>query len=119
MANGEWMSSPMGDFKENPRMKVISEKGRASYFREITEEEYEEEQRAATLAAQLIEKPVVEEVLDQERNENFFQWEGVTYDVKKGDKTVRLLDHIEGWLRSGTMTVLMVCVFPFVLVLFY
>lgn len=113
MADGEWMSAPMGDFKENPRMKIINEKSRPSYFREMTEEEFLEEQRLAKQSAQLIEKSVVEENHEQERNENFIQWEGITYDVKNGDKTKRLLDHVDGWLRGGTLTALMVCVFSF------
>lgn len=111
MADGEWMSAPMGDFKENPRMKVIEEKGRASYFRELTEEEFLEEQKLAEEAAQLVEKSVVKENHEQERNEDFFHWENVTYDVKSGDKTNRLLDHVDGWLRGGTLTALMVCFF--------
>ncbi|KAH7317460.1 Pyoverdine/dityrosine biosynthesis protein-domain-containing protein [Rhexocercosporidium sp. MPI-PUGE-AT-0058] len=45
MADGEWMSAPMGDFKENPRMKIINENGRPSYFREMAEEEFQEEER--------------------------------------------------------------------------
>src|SRR4051794_32666903 len=82
MADGEWTSAPMGDFKVNPRMKVISEKGRPSYFREMTQEEFQENQRLAGQPAQLTENSVVGESHDQERNESFFLWEGVTYDVK-------------------------------------
>lgn len=91
-------------------MKIINEKGRPSYFREMTEEEFLEEQRLAKESAQRIEKSAVEENHEQERNEDFFQWEGVTYDVKNGDKIKRLLDHVDGWLRGGTLTALMVCV---------
>jgi hypothetical protein len=110
MTDGEWMSAPMGDFKENPRMKIIDENGRPSYFREMTEEEFLEHQRQAKEAAQLIEKPVVKELQVPERNENFVQWEGVTYDLKNGGKMKRLLDLVDGWLRGGTLTALMVCV---------
>lgn len=112
MADGEWMSAPMGDFKEDPRMKIIEEKGRPSYFREMTEEEYLKEQRLAKQSAQVVEEAVIEDKSGQERNENFVQWEDVTYDVKSGDMTERLLDHVDGWLRGGTLTALMVC-FPF------
>jgi hypothetical protein len=112
MADGEWVSAPMGDFKENPRMKVMEEKGRPSYFREMTEEEFLEEQKSAAGATQLIEEPAAKENHEQERNDNFVHWENVTYDVK----TKRLLDHVDGWLRGGTLTALMVCV-SFVLLL--
>ncbi|KAF2464540.1 uncharacterized protein BDR25DRAFT_271517 [Lindgomyces ingoldianus] len=107
MADGEWMSAPMGDFKENPRMKIVDENGRPSYFREMTEEEFLEDRRQAEEAARLIEKPVVKELQKPERNENFVQWEGVTCDVKNGGKTKRLLDQVDGWLRGGTLTALM------------
>jgi hypothetical protein len=110
MADGEWMSAPMGDFKENPRMKVIEENGRPSYFREMTEEEFLEDQRLAEEAAKLAEKPVVEELQGPERNEDFVQWEGLTCDVKDGAKTKVLLDQVDGWLRGGTLTALIVCV---------
>ncbi|KIW83142.1 hypothetical protein Z517_02386 [Fonsecaea pedrosoi CBS 271.37] len=108
MADGEWMSAPMGDFKENPRMKVVEEKGRPSYFREMTEEEFLEEQNLADEAATVqLEKPAVNQDQEQGRNENFFHWENLSYDVKSGDKTKRLLDQVDGWLRGGTLTALM------------
>lgn len=34
MADGEWMSAPMGTFKENARLEVVCEDGRPSYFKE-------------------------------------------------------------------------------------
>ena len=36
MANGDWVSSPMGEFQKDPRMEVVYEDGRPSYFRETT-----------------------------------------------------------------------------------
>ncbi|KAK8015442.1 hypothetical protein PG990_008738 [Apiospora arundinis] len=37
MADGEWVSAPMGDFKENPRMELVETDGRPSHFREQKE----------------------------------------------------------------------------------
>ncbi|KAJ6436823.1 ATP-binding cassette, subfamily G (WHITE), member 2, PDR [Purpureocillium lavendulum] len=34
MADGEWLSAPMGEFRKEPRMKIIYEDGRPSYFKE-------------------------------------------------------------------------------------
>ena len=34
MADGGWISAPMGDFKKDPRMEIVYEDGRPSYFRE-------------------------------------------------------------------------------------
>jgi hypothetical protein len=39
-----------------------------------------------------------------------FQWCGVTYDIKVKKEERRLLDHIDGWIKPGTLTALMVCV---------
>jgi ATP-binding cassette subfamily G (WHITE) protein 2 (PDR) len=36
MADGEWVSAPMGEFQKNSKMKIVYEDGRPSYFREIT-----------------------------------------------------------------------------------
>lgn len=110
MADGEWVSAPMGDFKENPRMKIVEERGRPSYFREMTEEEYQEDLRQAEEAAKQAQKPKAEE-LKEVRNEDFIHWEGLTYDVTSGGQTKRLLDEVEGWLRGGTLTALMVSTF--------
>ncbi|KAH9869828.1 hypothetical protein IAQ61_007041 [Plenodomus lingam] len=38
MADGEWVSAPMGDFQSDPRFEVVHENGRPSYFRELTGE---------------------------------------------------------------------------------
>lgn len=37
LADGEWISAPKGDFETNPRMEVVYENGRPSYFREKPE----------------------------------------------------------------------------------
>ena len=34
MADGEWISSTMSDFQKNPKLEVVYEDGRPSYFRE-------------------------------------------------------------------------------------
>ncbi|KAK8131332.1 hypothetical protein PG984_007770 [Apiospora sp. TS-2023a] len=39
MADGEWVSAPMGDFKGNPQMEVVEVDGRPSHFREKGEHE--------------------------------------------------------------------------------
>jgi hypothetical protein len=36
MADGEWTSAPMGEFKKDPRMMLVYENGRPSYFEETT-----------------------------------------------------------------------------------
>lgn len=34
LADGEWVSAPMGDFEKDPRLEVVYEDGRPSYFKE-------------------------------------------------------------------------------------
>lgn len=108
LTNGEWISAPMGDFRENPRMKIVEENGRPSYFKEMTEEEFHEHQKEAEEAAKMLDKQTAQEPQKPERNENFVQWTGLTYDIKPGGNTKRLLDQVDGWLRGGTLTALMV-----------
>ncbi|KAF1945054.1 hypothetical protein EJ02DRAFT_339532 [Clathrospora elynae] len=38
LADGEWISAPMGDFKKDPKFEVVFENGRPSYFQEKTVE---------------------------------------------------------------------------------
>jgi hypothetical protein len=48
------------------------------------------------------------EVTDVEEQTSVFHWRNVCYDVKiKGD-TRRILDHVDGWVKPGTLTALMV-----------
>ncbi|KEF51095.1 uncharacterized protein A1O9_12818 [Exophiala aquamarina CBS 119918] len=39
MADGDWVSAPMGEFKNDPRMKLVYENDRPSYFEEVTVDE--------------------------------------------------------------------------------
>lgn len=34
MADGQWLSAPMGEFKKNPNMEIVKEEGRPMHFRE-------------------------------------------------------------------------------------
>ncbi|CAI7643179.1 unnamed protein product [Penicillium discolor] len=36
-----------------------------------------------------------------------FQWEDVCYDIKHKGEVRRILDHVDGWVQPGTLTVLM------------
>ena len=76
----------------------------------MTEEEFLEDQKRQEEAALLIKQAVVQELKKEERNEDFVHWEGVTYKVNHGDKTKQILSDVDGWLRGGTLTALMVCI---------
>jgi hypothetical protein len=52
MADGEWVSAPMGEFQKDPKMEIVYEYGRPSYFREITVQENNNLLRTPTLDVQ-------------------------------------------------------------------
>lgn len=39
-----------------------------------------------------------------------FAWSGLTYDIKVGKQTKRILDDVYGWVKPGTLTALMVSI---------
>jgi hypothetical protein len=43
-----------------------------------------------------------------QRQTAIFQWKDVCYDIKIKGNTRRILDHVDGWVKPGTMTALMV-----------
>jgi hypothetical protein len=47
---------------------------------------------------------------DVEKQTSIFHWEDVCYDIQIKKETRRILDHVDGWIKPGTLTALMVCV---------
>lgn len=37
-----------------------------------------------------------------------FQWKDICFDIKMKKETRRILDHVDGWVKPGTLTALMV-----------
>jgi hypothetical protein len=50
----------------------------------------------------------IDEVTDVEEQTSIFHWRNVCYDVKIKGETRRILDHVDGWVKPGTLTALMV-----------
>lgn len=44
-----------------------------------------------------------------QRQTAIFQWQDVCYDIKIKGEPRRILDHVDGWVKPGTCTALMVC----------
>jgi hypothetical protein len=44
-----------------------------------------------------------------EKQVSIFHWQNVTYDIKIKKEPRRILDQVDGWIRPGTLTALMVC----------
>ena len=38
-----------------------------------------------------------------------FQWKNICFDIKIKKETRRILDHVDGWAKPGTLTALVVC----------
>jgi ATP-binding cassette subfamily G (WHITE) protein 2 (PDR) len=43
-----------------------------------------------------------------QRQSSIFQWKDICLDVKIGGRECRILDHVDGWIKPGTLTALMV-----------
>jgi hypothetical protein len=59
------------------------------------------------------EKPVKqsregEEEINIQRQTSIVSWKDVVYDIKIKGEDRRILDHIDGWVKPGTLTALMV-----------
>ncbi|KAG7416060.1 ZEB2-regulated ABC transporter 1 [Fusarium oxysporum f. sp. rapae] len=48
-----------------------------------------------------------DEVTDVEEQTSVFHWRNVCYDVKIKGESRRILDHVDGWVKPGTLTALM------------
>lgn len=48
-----------------------------------------------------------DEIAIIERQTAIFQWKDVCYDIKIKGKDRRILDHVDGWVKPGTLTALM------------
>lgn len=42
---------------------------------------------------------------------SIFHWQNLCYDIKSADGPKRLLDNVDGWIKPGTLTALMVRLF--------
>ena len=44
-----------------------------------------------------------------QRQTAVFQWKNICFDIEIKKETRRILDHVDGWVKPGTLTALMVC----------
>jgi ATP-binding cassette, subfamily G (WHITE), member 2, PDR len=54
------------------------------------------------------ERKANDEVAVIERQTSIFHWQDVCYDIKIKGEPRRILDHVDGWVKPGTLTALMV-----------
>ncbi|KAI8247772.1 ZEB2-regulated ABC transporter 1 [Colletotrichum sp. SAR 10_77] len=61
----------------------------------------------ATTRAQQTDKEDSEGVAGMEKQTSVFHWKDVCYDIKIKGEPRRILDHVDGWVKPGTLTALM------------
>ncbi|PWY68618.1 ABC drug exporter AbcA [Aspergillus heteromorphus CBS 117.55] len=54
-----------------------------------------------------VEKSDPDDLAMIERQTAIFQWKDVCFDIKIGKENRRILDHVDGWVKPGTLTALM------------
>lgn len=63
-----------------------------------------------TSQAEAANKEQAKEEVSIQRQTAIFHWQDVCYDVQIKKETRRILDHVDGWVKPGTLTALMVSV---------
>jgi ATP-binding cassette subfamily G (WHITE) protein 2 (PDR) len=58
--------------------------------------------------AEVTKKEQAKEEVSIQRQTAIFHWQDVCYDVQIKKETRRILDHVDGWVKPGTLTALMV-----------
>jgi len=87
---------------------LLFRRGRVPYLQPKMDEEANADDRInAEMLAQ--EKPVLDTPAGLQKQTAVFQWNDVNYDIKVNKKPQRLLDRVDGWVKPGTLTALMVC----------
>lgn len=72
------------------------------------DEESNVDDRVNTETALAREKNVPDTPANIHKQTSIFHWESVKYDIKIKGKPRRLLDDVDGWVKPGTLTALMV-----------
>lgn len=80
------------------------------YLKSKTDEETNLDHRNGTdiLASEKINLQTLDGL---QKQTSVFQWSDICYDIKVKKEARRLLDHVDGWVKPGTLTALMVCFF--------
>ena len=73
------------------------------------DEESNVEDRVNTETVLAREKTIPDAPASIQKQTAVFHWDGVNYDIKIKGEPRRLLDDVDGWVKPGTLTALMVC----------
>ncbi|OCL07552.1 putative multidrug resistance ABC transporter [Glonium stellatum] len=85
-------------------------KGEVLVFRrghKMLKTKHSDDVEAATGRPAVTGKPETDHTAIIERQTAIFQWKDVCYDIKIKGEPRRILDHVDGWVKPGTLTALM------------
>lgn len=77
---------------------------RGAVSEQLTKREIDEESTPSTQAG----KHVVNPKSSFNKQTSIFHWEDLCYDINIKNEERRILDHVDGWVKPGTLTALMV-----------
>lgn len=90
---------------------LILRRGTIPDSKSVDDEEAQKRHDRGNIGRSLLEKsaPLVEKMpVHVETRATNFLWDGLYYDVKVKDGSLRILDDVDGWVKPGTLTALMV-----------
>ena len=88
-SKGEVLLFRRGEIPKNTTAKSTDEESALASFKKQSDAEVKEGAKVARQTA-------------------IFHWEDVCYDIKIKSEERRILDHVDGWVKPGTLTALMV-----------
>ncbi|KAJ6440945.1 ABC transporter CDR4 [Purpureocillium lavendulum] len=86
---------------------VFSHKGMKRHMRQATTSEKADMENGAVANVQQGAVSTDDEVANVEKQTSIFHWKNVCYDIKIKGNPRRILDHVDGWVKPGTLTALM------------
>lgn len=87
---------------------LVFRRGHQPAFAENVDKKDDEESGATTVAAQReSDEEVQQQMPNMAPHEDIFTWRDVIYDIEIKGEPRRLLDHVSGWVKPGTLTALM------------
>ncbi len=88
---------------------LLFRRGNVPEFEPTADEESNVEDRVNTETVLAREKTVPDAPASIQKQTAIFHWDGVNYDIKIKGEPRRLLNDVDGWVKPGTLTALMVC----------
>ncbi|KAL2840520.1 ABC-2 type transporter-domain-containing protein [Aspergillus pseudoustus] len=86
---------------------LVFRRGKAQKARAKRQQDDEEKTAGPAIRSDKVSEEGPRDIAGVEKQSSIFHWEDVTYDIKIKKEDRRILDHVDGWIRPGTLTALM------------